>query len=62
MILGHILGGFVVKKLELTPKGMGRMLAILKPVTLLIGPLFFFAGCANRDIAGITTKYSTLNV
>ena len=60
-LFGNLIGGFVVKKLKLTKKGMARMVVALKPFALLLGILFLFIGCDNRDIAGITASYPTMN-
>ena len=60
-LFGAFIGGFVVKKLKLTAKGMARMVIILKPFVLLLGPLFFFLGCDNRSIAGLTAGYPSMN-
>ncbi len=60
-LFGNLIGGFVVKKLKLTKKGMARMVVVLKPFSLVFIIMFFFIGCDNRDIAGITVNYPTSN-
>ncbi|XP_071804680.1 solute carrier organic anion transporter family member 2A1-like [Asterias amurensis] len=60
-LFGNLIGGFVVKKLKLTKKGMARMVVVLKPFSLVFIIMFFFIGCENRDIAGITVNYPTSN-
>ncbi|XP_038051578.1 solute carrier organic anion transporter family member 5A1-like [Patiria miniata] len=61
-LLGNLIGGFVVKKLKLTKKGLARMVVVMKPFVFLLAPVFLLLGCSNRDIAGITTAYPNMNM
>ncbi|XP_038051580.1 solute carrier organic anion transporter family member 5A1-like [Patiria miniata] len=59
-VFGNLIGGFVVKKLKLTKKGMARMVVIVLPWLFLLAPAYLLLGCNNRDIAGITFSYPNM--
>ncbi|XP_022106267.1 uncharacterized protein LOC110987658 [Acanthaster planci] len=56
-IFGNLIGGFVVKRMKLSKKGLARMIVIVLPWFFLLTPLYLLLGCDNGDIAGITTSY-----
>ncbi|XP_070533238.1 solute carrier organic anion transporter family member 3A1-like [Ptychodera flava] len=57
-ITGMLLGGFIVRKYKLTPKGCARMVAILSAIKTVAYLTIFIFKCDNANIAGIFVPYS----
>ncbi|XP_023932071.1 solute carrier organic anion transporter family member 5A1 [Lingula anatina] len=57
-VLGVLLGGFLMRKLQLKPKGAIQMTLILNGLAIGVMVLLLFTGCENRKIAGATMPYS----
>ncbi|XP_063971128.1 solute carrier organic anion transporter family member 2A1-like [Lytechinus pictus] len=54
---GNLFGGLLVKKMKLSMKGLGAMAMSISGITLVLTVLYFFVGCDNQRIAGITVPY-----
>ncbi|CAH1153544.1 unnamed protein product [Phaedon cochleariae] len=55
--IGIFMGGVVLKKMELRPKGAVQFVLISNAVCLLCYGLLFFLGCDNLKMAGTTIPY-----
>jgi len=56
--IGIILGGYILKKLQLRPKGAIQLVLISNLLCLGAYGLLFFLGCNNVAMAGATMPYS----
>ena len=56
--IGIILGGYILKKLQLGPRGALQLVLICNVLCLLCYGLLFFLGCNNVAMAGATMPYS----
>ena len=56
--IGIILGGVILKKLQLGPRGALQLVLICNVLCLLCYGLLFFLGCNNVAMAGATMPYS----
>ena len=57
--IGIILGGVILKKLQLGPKGAVQLVLICNVLCLGCYGLLFFLGCNNVAMAGATMPYTT---
>ena len=57
--IGIILGGYILKKLQLGPKGAVQLVLICNVLCLCCYGLLFFLGCNNVAMAGATMPYSS---
>lgn len=55
--IGIFMGGLVLKKMELRPKGAVQFVLISNTICLLCYGLLFFLGCDNLKMAGTTIPY-----
>ncbi|XP_066155367.1 solute carrier organic anion transporter family member 3A1-like isoform X1 [Euwallacea fornicatus] len=56
--IGIFMGGLILKKMELKPKGAVQFVLISNTICLLCYGLLFFLGCDNLKMAGTTIPYS----
>ena len=56
--IGIILGGYILKKLQLGPRGAVQLVLICNVLCLCCYGLLFFLGCNNIAMAGATKPYS----
>lgn len=54
---GILAGGYVMKRLELTPSGGAKFVVITNCICLIGHAAFFFLGCTNPKLAGATIPY-----
>ncbi|XP_018566773.1 solute carrier organic anion transporter family member 5A1 [Anoplophora glabripennis] len=55
--IGIFMGGVILKKMELRPKGAVQFVLISNAICLLCYGLLFFLGCDNLKMAGTTIPY-----
>ncbi|KAJ8986265.1 hypothetical protein NQ317_009975 [Molorchus minor] len=55
--IGIFMGGVILKKMELRPKGAVQFVLISNAICLLCHGLLFFLGCDNLKMAGTTIPY-----
>uniref|UniRef100_T1J9S9 Solute carrier organic anion transporter family member n=1 Tax=Strigamia maritima TaxID=126957 RepID=T1J9S9_STRMM len=55
--VGVLVGGFVLKKFQLRPKGAIQFILICNVICLMMYCLLFFLGCKNVKMAGTTIPY-----
>ncbi|XP_030762294.1 solute carrier organic anion transporter family member 5A1-like [Sitophilus oryzae] len=55
--IGIFIGGLILKKMELRPKGAVQFVLISNSICLLCYGLLFFLGCDNLKMAGTTIPY-----
>ncbi|KAL1492885.1 hypothetical protein ABEB36_011059 [Hypothenemus hampei] len=55
--IGIFMGGLILKKMELRPKGAVQFVLISNTICLLCYALLFFLGCENLKMAGTTIPY-----
>lgn len=55
--IGIFMGGMLLKKLELKPKGAVQFVLISNTICLACYGLLFFLGCENVKMAGTTIPY-----
>ncbi|KAF7287700.1 hypothetical protein GWI33_003343 [Rhynchophorus ferrugineus] len=55
--IGIFIGGLILKKMELRPKGLVQFVLISNTICLLCYGLLFFLGCDNLKMAGTTIPY-----
>ncbi|ELU10514.1 hypothetical protein CAPTEDRAFT_116572, partial [Capitella teleta] len=62
-VLGILLGGYLVRRFQLTRKGAAQLTLALNVVALTGYGLFFILGCGNLEMAGASVPYpnSTLS-
>ena len=56
--IGIILGGYILKKLQLGPRGAVQLVLVCNVLCLCCYGLLFFLGCNNVAMAGATKPYS----
>ena len=56
--IGIILGGYILKKLQLGPRGAVQLVLVCNLLCLTAYGLLFFLGCNNVAMAGATMPYS----
>ncbi|XP_071114023.1 solute carrier organic anion transporter family member 5A1-like [Haliotis cracherodii] len=56
-VIGILIGGYLIKRLQLQPKGAIQLTLVLNGLALCGFTFFFFLGCDNRKIAGATFPY-----
>ncbi|XP_064597257.1 solute carrier organic anion transporter family member 5A1-like [Liolophura sinensis] len=56
-VLGIMVGGYVLKRFQLRPKGAIQMILALNLISLAGFSVFFFLGCDNLKLAGATEPY-----
>ena len=57
--IGIFLGGYILKKLQLQPKGAIQLVLVFNLLCMTCYGLLFFLGCDNVAMAGATASYST---
>lgn len=55
--IGIFMGGLILKRMELRPKGAVQFVLILNAICLFCYTLLFFLGCDNLKMAGTTIPY-----
>jgi solute carrier organic anion transporter family, member 3A len=55
--IGIFMGGCVLKRLQLKPKGLVQFILISNVLCLSLYALLFFLGCDNVKMAGTTMPY-----
>ena len=55
--LGILAGGYIMKRLQLTPSGAAKFVVITNCICLVGHAFFFFLGCNNPKLAGATVPY-----
>lgn len=55
--IGIFMGGVILKKMELRPKGAVQFVLISNTICLVCYGLLFFLGCDNLKMAGTTIPY-----
>ncbi len=55
-VIGNLLGGYIVKRFNLTVKGMLRFIVVSLTSSLILMVVFLLA-CDNVDFAGVTVAY-----
>lgn len=56
--IGIFLGGYILKKLQLQPKGAIQLVLLFNLLCMACYGLLFFLGCDNVAMAGATIPYS----
>ncbi|GAB6030943.1 hypothetical protein CHUAL_007768 [Chamberlinius hualienensis] len=55
--VGVFMGGYLIKKMQLSPKGAMQFVILFNGICLTLYILVFFLGCNNVKMAGATTPY-----
>ena len=56
--IGILLGGYILKRLQLKPKGAAQLVVFFNVLCLACYVMLFFFGCDNIKMAGTTSPYS----
>lgn len=56
--LGVFTGGYLLKRMQLRPKGAVQFILLFQIICLAMYSVFFFVGCDNVKMAGATAPYS----
>ncbi|XP_043213019.1 solute carrier organic anion transporter family member 5A1-like isoform X2 [Amphibalanus amphitrite] len=56
--MGVFMGGYILKRLQLRPKGAVQLILIFQMISLAMYSVLFVVGCDNVKMAGATAPYS----